>query len=414
MSRLCLFVCLVVHALRRRLQSPASPRPALGSLGVRFLSALPTSAPGLDPSRPRCTGTGLAPCDICTGTGCKVLVPAHPVEPEGCSEATAGAEFSTTVGLFGFTSKPCRGAYPLAISIVRNAIAMGRPCHCHGLAIGLLLVAGIYLPLLWSSPHLCSAVPSCLLFNSYAKPCHASPHAAASGHALRVRRGGHMLAFARPRRHLLRSSHFSLLAVLIPDKETVAHAPNTRRLPLACSEGRQCRPLQVVRCMSSVACRPFACRPFAYRPLHVVRCIVVCCKSSVACRPLHVVRCPSSVECRPLHVPRAGCLSASSCLRRRLPARSAIGWTARVPSASAPRLGSLLPYLHRDWARPCHICTGTRPTPPTTAPGLGSPLPHRRRDWAADYMPRGQPESVLLRERPRSHGFLARMRRVTP
>ena len=242
----CLFVWLCMHCAAA-CSLPASPRPALGSLGFRFLSALPTSAPGLDPSRPRCTGTGLAPCDICTGTGCKVLVPAHPVEPEGCSEATAGAEFSTTVGLFGFTSKPCRGAYPLAISIVRNAIAMGRPCHCHGLAIGLLLVAGIYLPLLWSSPHLCSAVPSCLLFNSYAKPCHASPHAAASGHALRVRRGGHMLAFARPRRHLLRSSHFSLLAVLIPDKETVAHAPNTRRLPLACSEGRQCPPLPIVR-----------------------------------------------------------------------------------------------------------------------------------------------------------------------
>ena len=366
MSRLCLFVCLVVHALRRRLQSPASPRPALGSLGFRFLSALPTSAPGLDPSRPRCTGTGLAPCDICTGTGCKVLVPAHPVEPEGCSEATAGAASSTTVGLFGFTSKPCRGAYLIAISIVRNAIAMGRPCHCHGLAIGLLLVAGIYLPLLWSSPHLCSAVPSCLLFNSYAKPCHASPHAAASGHALRVRRGGTCLLSRAP-------------DVIFCAARTSASSP--------CSSPtrRQWRMHQ-----TRAGCR-----------LH-------------APRAGNVLRCLSSVDCRPLHVPRAGCLSASSCLRRRLPARSAIGWTARVPSASAPRLGSLLPYLHRDWARPCHICTGTGLTPPITARDWAHRCPHLHRDWAADYMQRGQPESVLLRERPRSHGFLARMRRVTP
>ena len=33
-------------------------------------------------------------------------------------------------------------------------------------------------------------------------------------------------------------------------------------------------------------------------------------------------------------------------------------------------------HLHRDWARPSHICTGTGLTPPTSAPGLGSPFPH--------------------------------------
>jgi hypothetical protein len=41
------------------------------------------------------------------------------------------------------------------------------------------------------------------------------------------------------------------------------------------------------------------------------------------------------------------------------------------------------PHLHRDWAHPCHICTGTGRTPPhigtrtahpcMSAPGLGSP-----------------------------------------
>jgi hypothetical protein len=30
-----------------------------------------------------------------------------------------------------------------------------------------------------------------------------------------------------------------------------------------------------------------------------------------------------------------------------------------LPATSAPGLGSPLPHLHREWARPCHICTGT-------------------------------------------------------
>jgi hypothetical protein len=200
-----------------------------------------------------------------------------------------------------------------------------------------LLVAGIYLPLLWSSPHLCSAVPSCLLFNSYAKPCHASPHAAASGHALRVRRGGTCLLSRAP-------------DVIFCAARTSASSP--------CSSPtrRQWRMHQ-----TRAGCR-----------LH-------------APRAGNVLRCLSSVDCRPLHVPRAGCLSASSCLRRRLPARSAIGWTARVPSASAPRLdsppamsapglGSALPHLHRHWAHPAHNCAGLGSPLPTSAPGLGSRL----------------------------------------
>jgi hypothetical protein len=32
-----------------------------------------------------------------------------------------------------------------------------------------------------------------------------------------------------------------------------------------------------------------------------------------------------------------------------------------IPATSAPGLGQSLPHLHRDWANPCHICTGTRP-----------------------------------------------------
>jgi hypothetical protein len=53
---------------------------------------------------------------------------------------------------------------------------------------------------------------------------------------------------------------------------------------------------------------------------------------------------------------------------------------AEHPPTSAPGLGSPLPHLYRDWARPCHICTGTGLAPATSAPGPGSTLPHLRRD----------------------------------
>jgi hypothetical protein len=52
------------------------------------------------------------------------------------------------------------------------------------------------------------------------------------------------------------------------------------------------------------------------------------------------------------------------------------GLSERGMPTSAPGLGSPRPRLHRDWAHPCHICTGTR------LPGLGSPRPRLHRDWA--------------------------------
>ena len=42
-----------------------------------------------------------------------------------------------------------------------------------------------------------------------------------------------------------------------------------------------------------------------------------------------------------------------------------------TPATSAPGLRSPLPHLHRDCARPCHVCTGTALAPATSAPGLG-------------------------------------------
>jgi hypothetical protein len=38
---------------------------------------------------------------------------------------------------------------------------------------------------------------------------------------------------------------------------------------------------------------------------------------------------------------------------------------------SANRLGSPLPHLYRDRARPCHICAGTGLIASTSAPNLG-------------------------------------------
>ena len=40
------------------------------------------------------------------------------------------------------------------------------------------------------------------------------------------------------------------------------------------------------------------------------------------------------------------------------------------PATSAQGLGPPRPHLHRDWAHPCHIYTGTGPAPATSAPGL--------------------------------------------
>jgi hypothetical protein len=47
-----------------------------------------------------------------------------------------------------------------------------------------------------------------------------------------------------------------------------------------------------------------------------------------------------------------------------------------------PTWGSPQPHLHRDWAHPCHICTGTGLTPATSTTGLCPPLPLLLRDCA--------------------------------
>ena len=51
-----------------------------------------------------------------------------------------------------------------------------------------------------------------------------------------------------------------------------------------------------------------------------------------------------------------------------------------------------LPPDQADWARRCHICTGTGLTPAISALGLGSPRPHLHRDWAHPVHIRTRPQ----------------------
>ena len=72
------------------------------------------------------------------------------------------------------------------------------------------------------------------------------------------------------------------------------------------------------------------------------------------------------------------------------------------PSRSTIGLGSRLPYLLRDWAHPCHICSRTRLDPTTSAPGLGSPLP-----TSAPGLGKG-PAQVLQRDQGVDKGSIDR------
>ena len=59
-------------------------------------------------------------------------------------------------------------------------------------------------------------------------------------------------------------------------------------------------------------------------------------------------------------------------VRSRVPLHHLQPWATGTDCSPAPGLGSPLPHRHRDWARPCHIGTGTGLTPATSAPGPGS------------------------------------------
>jgi hypothetical protein len=58
--------------------------------------------------------------------------------------------------------------------------------------------------------------------------------------------------------------------------------------------------------------------------------------------------------------------------------------TGFAPAASAPGLGAPLRHLHRDWVRPCHICTRTGAHPCRICAGTGpAPATSAHRDGAS-------------------------------
>jgi hypothetical protein len=75
------------------------------------------------------------------------------------------------------------------------------------------------------------------------------------------------------------------------------------------------------------------------------------------------------------------------------------------PSLRTLCLAAFAPGFGRDWAHPCHICTGTGLASATPAQGLGSPQPHLRRDWA-------HPSHICHRHRCRR--YTGPFPRVTP
>ncbi len=78
-----------------------------------------------------------------------------------------------------------------------------------------------------------------------------------------------------------------------------------------------------------------------------------------------------------------------------------------LPAAAPVRTSPATSDPHRDWARPCHICTGTGPAPatsaqgpgprlPHSAPGPGPPFSHRDRDRARPPTSAPGPGLILL------------------
>ena len=63
-------------------------------------------------------------------------------------------------------------------------------------------------------------------------------------------------------------------------------------------------------------------------------------------------------------------------------ALSASHWDLPPSATSAPGLGSRLPHLDLDLARPCHFAAGNGHLHCNIYTGTGQPLPHLHRDWA--------------------------------
>ncbi len=105
------------------------------------------------------------------------------------------------------------------------------------------------------------------------------------------------------------------------------------------------------------------------------------CSRLAACGMHGVHRMPFATRSQ-LHVTQRDYREPPDLFRPPRAAKSRRRIRALAPPTSAPGLGSPRPHLHRDRARPAHICTGNGLAPPTSAPGLGSPRPHLHRDLA--------------------------------
>ena len=137
--------------------------------------------------------------------------------------------------------------------------------------------------------------------------------------------------------------------------------------------------------------------------VHVARCVLhgVCCMSHDACCMLHdeyvvyatpcvpcVARRPNARRPQGASAPSGYSWGTHGVLTLVLSLLLVFGEHARefVPVESCfhllHRLLQVKPHLHRDWAHLSHICAATGLSPPTSAPGLGSPLPHLHLDLA--------------------------------
>ncbi len=93
-----------------------------------------------------------------------------------------------------------------------------------------------------------------------------------------------------------------------------------------------------------------------------------------------LVTAPGSKACASIRCAFAP--SAPSALCGRFFEGTARSRSLRQNAGAAPGLGSPVPHLHRDRARPCHICTGIGLARATSDSGMGSPVPHLHLDGA--------------------------------
>ena len=113
-----------------------------------------------------------------------------------------------------------------------------------------------------------------------------------------------------------------------------------RRLSPACAAGRR-------RYGASPRCAGGSCKQESHSSRSGSIRLERACPSVCSCRNQSAARAAAQRRIAGIPVAR---LSCHICIKT---------GTRLTPAASAAGLGSPLPHLHRDWAHPSHICTGT-------------------------------------------------------